>query len=63
VVVQRDVHQLVGAISDLLSSRERAATLAENGPRLVKERYSPEAVGKALCELYQECIKEESCCE
>ena len=63
VVVQRDVHELAGAINGLLSSRERAATLTENGRRLVKERYSPEAVGKALCEFYQECIKEESCCE
>ena len=56
VVVRRDVQQLARAIEDLLSNRERAAALAANGRRLVEERYSPEAVGKALCELYQKCI-------
>jgi glycosyltransferase involved in cell wall biosynthesis len=56
VVVKRDVRQLAGAISDLLSSRERAAGLAANGRRLAEERYSPEAVGRALHELYQKII-------
>jgi glycosyltransferase involved in cell wall biosynthesis len=56
VVVKRDVQQLAGAISDLLSNRERAAGLAANGRRLAEERYSPEAVGRALHELYQKII-------
>jgi glycosyltransferase involved in cell wall biosynthesis len=56
VVVKRDIQQLAGAISDLLSNREKTATLAANGHRLVEERYSPEAVGKALHELYQKII-------
>jgi glycosyltransferase involved in cell wall biosynthesis len=56
VVVKRDVQQLASAISDLLSSRERAAGLAANGRRLAEERYSPEAVGRALHELYQKII-------
>jgi len=56
VVVKRDVQQLAGAISDLLSNRERAAGLAANGRRLAEERYSPEAVGRALHELYQKLI-------
>jgi glycosyltransferase involved in cell wall biosynthesis len=55
VVVKRNVQQLAGAISDLLSNPEKAATLAANGRRLVEERYSPEAVGRALHELYQKC--------
>ena len=63
VVVKRDMKQLAGAISDLLSNKERAATLGTNGRRMVEERYSPEAVGKALSELYQECMQEESRCE
>jgi glycosyltransferase involved in cell wall biosynthesis len=56
VVVQREVQQLAGAICDLLSNSERAATLSANGRRLVEERYSPEAVGKALHALYQKII-------
>jgi glycosyltransferase involved in cell wall biosynthesis len=56
VVVKRDVQELAKTIEDLLSNRERAAALATNGRRLVEERYSPEAVGKALHELYQKCI-------
>jgi glycosyltransferase involved in cell wall biosynthesis len=56
VVVKRDVQQLAGAISDLLSNRERAAGLAANGRRLAEERYSAEAVGRALHELYQKLI-------
>jgi glycosyltransferase involved in cell wall biosynthesis len=56
VVVQRDVQQLADAISDLLSNGERAAALAANGRRLVEERYSPQAVGRALHELYQKLI-------
>jgi glycosyltransferase involved in cell wall biosynthesis len=56
VVVKRDVQQLAGAIGDLLSNRERAAGLAANGRRLAEERYSPEAVGKALHDLYQKII-------
>jgi glycosyltransferase involved in cell wall biosynthesis len=56
VAVKRDVQQLAGAIDDLLSNRERAAGLAANGRRLAEERYSPEAVGRALHELYQKII-------
>ena len=56
VVVKRDVQQLAGAISDSLSNKERAAGLAANGRRLAEERYSPEAVGRALHELYQKII-------
>ena len=56
VVVKRDVQQLAGAISDLLSNKEKAASLAANGRRLAEERYSPEAVGRALHELYQKPI-------
>ncbi len=56
VVVKRDMRQLAGAISDSLSNRERAAGLAANGRRLAEERYSPEAVGRALHELYQKII-------
>ena len=55
-VVKRDMQQLAGAIDDLLSNRERAAGLAANGRRLAQERYSPEAVGRALHELYQTII-------
>src|SRR2546423_1415995 len=54
VVVKRDARQLVAAISDLLSNKEKAAALAANGRRLVEERYSPEGVGKALEDLYEE---------
>jgi glycosyltransferase involved in cell wall biosynthesis len=56
VVVKRDVQQLAGAISDSLSNKERAAGLAANGRRLAEDRYSPEAVGRALHELYQKII-------
>ena len=56
VVVKRDVQQLARAISDLLSNKQTATTLAANGYRLVEERYSPKAVGKALHELYQKII-------
>jgi glycosyltransferase involved in cell wall biosynthesis len=56
MVVQRDAQQLDGAIGELLSDRERAAGLAVNGRRLAEERYSPEAVGRALHELYQKII-------
>jgi glycosyltransferase involved in cell wall biosynthesis len=56
VVVKRDVQQLAAAIDDLLSNTERAAGLAANGRRLAEERYSPEAVGRALHELYQKII-------
>jgi glycosyltransferase involved in cell wall biosynthesis len=56
VVVQRDAQQLAAAIDDLLSNSERAAGLAANGRRLAEERYSPEAVGRALHELYQKII-------
>ena len=56
VVVKRDVQQLAGAISDSLSNKQRAAGLAANGRRLAEERYSPEAVGRALHELYQTII-------
>jgi len=56
VVVQRDAQQLAAAISDSLSNKERAAGLAANGRRLAEERYSPEAVGRALHELYQKII-------
>jgi glycosyltransferase involved in cell wall biosynthesis len=56
VVVQRDAQQLAAAIGGLLSNRERAAGLAANGRRLAQERYSPEAVGRALHELYQTII-------
>jgi glycosyltransferase involved in cell wall biosynthesis len=54
VVVKRDAQQLAVAISDLLSNKEKAATLAANGRRLAEERYSPEVVGKALHDLYEE---------
>src|SRR5207249_5667635 len=37
VIVKRDAQHLAGAIGDLLSNRERAATLAANGRRLVEE--------------------------
>jgi glycosyltransferase involved in cell wall biosynthesis len=56
VVVKRDVQQLGDAIGGLLSNRERAAALSANGRRLVEKRYLPDAVGKALHELYQKCI-------
>ncbi len=56
VVVKRDVQQLAAAIGDLLSNKKRAAGLAANGRRLAEERYSPEAVGKALHQLYQKII-------
>ena len=56
IVVKRDVQQLAGAIDDLLSNRERAAGLTANGRRLAQECYSPEAVGRALHELYQTII-------
>ena len=56
IIVERDAKQLAGAIGDLLSNRERAATLAANGRRLAEECYSPEAVGKALHELYRQII-------
>ena len=56
VVVKRDVQQLAGAISDSLSNKQRAAGLAANGRRLAEERYSSEAVGRALHELYQKLI-------
>jgi glycosyltransferase involved in cell wall biosynthesis len=56
MVVQRDAQQLADAIGELLSDRERAAGLALNGRRLAEERYSPEAVGRALHELYQKII-------
>jgi glycosyltransferase involved in cell wall biosynthesis len=56
VVVKRDVQQLASAIGDLLSNKEKAASLAANGRRLAEERYSPEAVGRALHELYQKII-------
>jgi glycosyltransferase involved in cell wall biosynthesis len=55
-VVKRDVQQLARTIEDLFSNRERVASLASNGRRLVEKRYSREAVGKALHELYQKCI-------
>jgi glycosyltransferase involved in cell wall biosynthesis len=57
IIVERDAKQLAGAIADLLSNRERAATLAANGRRIAEERYSPKAVGKALHELYQQIIR------
>jgi len=56
MIVERDLQQLVSAISDLLETKEKAATLATNGRRLVRERCSPEAPGRALCELYQQVI-------
>src|SRR5207248_1160841 len=56
VVVKRDVQQLARTIEDLLSNKQTATTLAANGYRLVEERYSPKAVGKALHELYQKII-------
>jgi len=57
VVVQRNVHQLAGAISDLLSNREGAACLGDKtDDGWWKERYSLEAVGKALHQLYQKII-------
>jgi glycosyltransferase involved in cell wall biosynthesis len=56
VVVKRDVQPLATAIADLLSNKERAAALAANGRRLAEERYSREAVGKALHHLYQKII-------
>ena len=57
LIVERDAKQLAGAIADLLSNKERAATLAANGRRIAEERYSPKAVGKALHELYQQIIR------
>jgi glycosyltransferase involved in cell wall biosynthesis len=56
VVVKRDAQELARTIEDLLSNRGRAAALATNGRRLAEERYSPEAVGRALHELYQKII-------
>jgi glycosyltransferase involved in cell wall biosynthesis len=56
LVVKRDATEVAGAIGDLLSNRERAATLARNGRRLAEERYSPTAVGKALHQLYRQVI-------
>jgi glycosyltransferase involved in cell wall biosynthesis len=56
LVVKRDVTEVAGAINDLLSDKERAATIARKGLRLAEERYSPKAVGKALRELYQKII-------
>ena len=57
VVVTRDVQQLARAIGDLLSNKQKARTLAANGHRLVEERYSPKAVGRALHELYEQIIR------
>jgi len=56
VVVKLDTQQLAGAIGDLLLNKQKAATLAANGRRLAGERYSREAVGKALHQLYQKII-------
>jgi glycosyltransferase involved in cell wall biosynthesis len=56
VVVQREAQQLAAAIGGLLSNREQAAAVGANGRRLAQERYSPEAVGRALHELYQTII-------
>ena len=57
VVVKRDVQELAAAIDDLLSDRERAASLASSGRRLAEERYSSKAVGKALFELYSKILR------
>jgi|SRR5213082_499346 len=39
MIVKCDPQQLASAISDLLEKKEKAATLATNGRRLVRERY------------------------
>jgi glycosyltransferase involved in cell wall biosynthesis len=53
-VVKRDKQEIGKAICRLLSSKEESAALAANGVRLVRERYSPDAVGRALHTLYEE---------
>ena len=52
LIVKRDPSQLASAIGDLLENKEKAATLATNGRRLVRERAAPanrrEGVVRAL---------------
>jgi len=44
---------LAGAIGHLLDSPTKAACMGESGRRLVRERYSPEAVGQAMLAAYR----------
>ena|SRR5436190_6132054 len=54
-VVKRDSGQLVGAINQLLSDKERLAVVGANGRRCrAQDRYSSKAVGKELQNLYRQ---------
>jgi len=57
LVVKRDVHELAAAISEMLTNKGRAGVVAANGQRLVREHYSPEAVGRHLVQLYEKVIR------
>lgn len=56
-IVRRDPCSLAAAIVEVLDNPDRARQLAENGQRLARERYSPDAVGRALKQLYEEIIE------
>ena len=55
IVVPRDQLQLSRAIIRVLRSPEESERISKNGTRLVKEKYSPKAIGAALRELYSAC--------
>lgn len=52
IVVQRTPAELAGAIEVALSGSAAVQQMAERGRQLVRERYAPAAVARALRELY-----------
>lgn len=50
IVVGKNAKKLAGAMGRLVDDRERAWRLGEAARKRIEERYSPEAIGKALLE-------------
>lgn len=60
LVVERDAAYLAEAICTVLRNPLGARSMTENAQRLVRERYSPDAVGQALRQLYTDVLSQHS---
>jgi glycosyltransferase involved in cell wall biosynthesis len=54
--VELDPGAIAGAVSDLLSSEERATTMGAGGRALVAARFGWPAIGRRMAEIYRACV-------
>ncbi len=58
LIVPCEITAIAEAMRQLLADSDLCARLREQGPALIRERFSQEAVGQQLVELYRDAIRE-----